>query len=168
MDRYGSRTSSDVYSAKAVAVLTAAITVAAVAGFWATFDLFKGIYASVYLAVCALWYLLLQTKLRCVNCRYFDRTCGRGLGRIASLLFRADSGSELWGARLARVFWPYWFFVVPTLGIIYILVFHFTWLELIYGAVFGVAAVSAFIVDWRVWRGPDGCYRPMSHPDVAR
>jgi hypothetical protein len=116
-------------------------------GFWGTFDLGRGIFATVYLAVCLLWFIVIQTKLVCTNCAYYDKVCARGLGKLAPLLYRQGTGLDVWGGRLGRVFWPYWYAGVPLLGFALLLIFRFSWATLIFAAVFVVAAALSLIIN---------------------
>ncbi len=133
-----------------VIAAVAGITLTPLAGFWCSFDVARGVYASVYLAVCILWFLIIYPKAMCVNCARYDKRCARGLGKVAALLFRPDTGSEIWGIRLSRVFWPYWFFGVPALGVTLVLVFHPSWRAVAYAAVFAVCALFSWTVEKRV------------------
>jgi len=149
------------YSPLAVAAATGSTALTPLVGFWVTFDLADGLYASVYLAGCALWFILILPKLRCVNCYYFDKLCPIGGGKMAPVFFRADSGSDLWARRAGKAFWPYWYFGVPALGLALALLINPAWRALIHGAIFLAAAIISWAVNRHVWRplGADICFR---------
>ena len=132
-----------------IVLLTGVTAAAALVAFWGTFDLAKGIYAIVYLAVTVAWYVFFQVRLLCTNCVYYNERCPRGLGKVAPHLFRRDSGAAVIGGKLAMVFWPYWFIGVPVVGFALALVSHFRWTTFVYGVVFGVAAGATAYVQRR-------------------
>lgn len=134
------------YSAKTVTLVTVVTALPPVIGFWGTFDVARGFFASTYLAVFLLWYLIIQPKLVCTNCSYYDRVCARGLGKVSASLYRAGTGHDVWGTRLSRIFWPYWYAVVPALGFLYLLISSFSWPTVIFAAAFGATTVVAFFV----------------------
>lgn len=135
------------YSAKAVCFVTAVTALPPVIGFWGTFDIAHGVFASAYLAVCLFWYIVVQPKLVCANCVYYDSVCARGLGKVAALLYRPGSGYEGWGAKIAAFFWRYWYAGVPTCGFLYLLIFRLSWPTVIFAAFFVAAALAAYLVS---------------------
>lgn len=134
------------HSAKAVCLVTVVTALPPVIGFWGTFDVARGIFASAYLAVCFFWYIVVQPKLVCTSCAYYDGVCARGLSKIAALLYRPAVGHDGWEAKLAAYFWRYWYAGVPACGFLYLLVFHFSWITVIFCAAFVAAAVSAYLL----------------------
>lgn len=117
-------------------------------GFWGTFDIARGYFASVYLGVFLFWCILAQPKIACTSCAYYGKTCARGLGKVAALLYRSAPGieQETPGLRLARIFWRYWYAGVPLVGFAYLLVFRFAWPTVIFGAAFAVTAFLSYVV----------------------
>lgn len=117
-----------------------------VLGFWGTFDIARGFFASAYLALCVFWYVIIQPKLVCTSCAYYDGVCARGLGKVSALLYRAGPGNGVWGTRLGRIFWSYWYAGVPALGFLYLLIFRFSWATVIFAAAFFATVALAFFV----------------------
>lgn len=134
------------YPARTVVLVTIVTLLPPLIGFWGTFDVARGYFASVYLGVFLFWYILAQPKIACTNCPYFGKMCARGLGKIAALLYRAVPGQEARGRRLANMFWRYWYAGVPVVGFAYLLLFRFNWTTVIFGAAFVVAAGLSYVV----------------------
>jgi hypothetical protein len=141
---------SDGFSLKRIILVNLATIAAALVGFWGTFDFLGGVYASVYLAVVAAWYIIIQVRFLCASCYYYNKPCPRGLGKIAPHLFRRDSGAPAIGNKLARIFWPYWYFGLPALGFAALLLFHFRWLTVFFAAAFAVTGAVSAVVN-RQW-----------------
>jgi len=164
----------DTFPPRTVVFVSIATVLPALIGFWGTFDLIKGIYASVYLIGVIAWYLLIQVKLRCTNCRYYNKLCPRGLGKLAPHLYRADTGAPALGGKLARWFWPFWFAGLPTLGFLLLIAFDFSWTTLVFAGVFAVTAPTYFIIERRFCcaeclnRSNCGRLEPLFHKDVKR
>ncbi|UCH77761.1 MAG: hypothetical protein JSU81_08530 [Candidatus Coatesbacteria bacterium] len=135
------------YSKKAVIFVTAVTALPALIGFWGTFDVGRGFPASIYLAVCLFWYVVVQPKLICTHCAYYGKVCARGLGAVAQLLYRSGTGHEVWGARLGKVFWPWWYAGLPAAAFAYLLLFRFSWLVVVFAAGFVVTSALALLVN---------------------
>jgi hypothetical protein len=139
----------DTFPPRTVVLVSAATALPALIGFWGTFDLIKGIYASVYLIGVIAWYLLIQVKLRCANCRYYNKLCPRGLGKLAPRLYRADTGAPALGGKLAKWFWPLWFAGLPALAFLLLLAIDFSWTTLVFAGAFAVTTPVYFIIERR-------------------
>jgi hypothetical protein len=138
------------FSWKTVALVTAATAAPVLAGFWGIFDVAAGIPASIYLIVCVGWYIVVQPRLRCASCDYYGKTCARGLGKLVPLVFKRDPAEahvNVWGERLGRIFWPYWYLGVPAAGFAFILAFRFSGLNVVYAGAFTAAAAVSILVD---------------------
>jgi hypothetical protein len=135
------------FSKKAVILVTAVTALPALIGFWGTFDVGRGFLASIYLAGCLFWYVVVQPKLICTHCAYYGKTCARGLGAVARLLYRSGTGHEVWGARLGKVFWPWWYVGLPAAVFIYLLLFRFSWPAVAFAAGFAVTSALALFVN---------------------
>jgi hypothetical protein len=134
------------YSVKAVCLVTFVTALPPVIGFWGTFDIAGGIFASAYLAVCLFWYIVVQPKVVCTSCAYYNGVCARGLGKIAALLYRPTVDQDGGGPKLAVIFWRYWYAAVPACGFIYLLIFRFSWMTVIFCGAFVTTAVLAYLV----------------------
>jgi hypothetical protein len=115
-------------------------------GFWGTFDVARGYFASIYLGVFLFWYILIQPKIACTGCPYYGKTCARGLGNLSAVLFRSAPGQEPRGVRLTKMFWVYWYAGVPLLGFAYLLLFRFSWFTAVFGAAFVATAFLSYVV----------------------
>jgi hypothetical protein len=135
------------FSAKTVALVTAVTALPPLIAFWGTFDFARGFFASAYLAVCFFWYIVVQPKLACSNCAYYGKVCPSGLGKLSVLLYRPGPGYEVWGAKVARIFWRYWYAGVPVLGFAYLLVFRFSLSTAIFAVAFLAATALYFLVQ---------------------
>ncbi len=144
------------FSLKRVILVNAVFAAAPLVAFWGTFDFLGGVYASVYLAVTAAWYIFIQVRLLCTNCFYYNKTCPRGLGKIAPQLFRRDSGAPGVGNKLARIFWPYWYFGVPALAFVVLLISRFRWQTVGFAAAFAATGTASALVNRRWCCG--SCY----------
>ncbi len=145
------------YGGKTVALVSVAAAIPALIAFWGTFDIARGVFAVTYFAVILCWYILLRPMLICVNCHYYGKTCLYGLGKVAPLVFRRDIGNDVWGIRLGRFFWPYWYIGVPALGFAFLLVSNFEWRTVVYAGVFGGASVAYFLIDRSFYCGDCLC-----------
>ncbi len=106
----------------------------------------RGFFASAYLAVCFFWYIVIQPKLVCSNCAYYGKVCPSGLGKLSVLLYRPGPGYDVRGAKVARMFWRYWYAGVPALGFAYLLVFRFSRSTAIFAVAFLGATALYFLV----------------------
>lgn len=137
----------DSFRPRTVVLVNAATIIPALLGFWGTFDLLNGIYASIYIIGVMAWYVLIQVKLRCSNCRYYNKLCPRGLGKLAPHLYRADTGAPALGGKVAKWFWPFWFAGLPAAGFLILIGLEFSWSTLIFAAAFALATPIYFIVE---------------------
>jgi len=135
------------FSKKAVIFVTTVTALPALLGFWGTFDVGRGFLASIYLGVCLFWYVVVQPKLICTHCAYYGKVCARGLGMISRLLYRSGTGHEVWGARLGKVFWPWWYVGLPAAAFAYLLAFEFSWATVVFAAGFAVSSAAALFVN---------------------
>lgn len=134
------------YSAKAVILVSVLTALPPIVGFWGTFELVRGYFASIYLAVCVFWYIVVQPKLVCASCAYYGGVCARGLSKISELLYRPNAVRGGWGEKLAVYFWRYWYAGVPAGGFLYLLAFRFSWQTAVFFMVFVASAVAAYLI----------------------
>lgn len=135
------------YSAKTVIFVTAVTLLPPLIGFWGTFDVARGYFASIYLGVFLFWYILIHPRIACASCAYYGKTCARGLGNISALLYRSTPGREQRGMRVARGFWLYWYTGVPLVGFAYLIIFRFSWSTVIFAAAFVATVFVSNVVN---------------------
>jgi hypothetical protein len=67
-------------------------------------------------------------KHLCTNCYYYGKWCHSGWGKLASLMFKKNSGSWKFGIKLARFTWAV-LMILPIIGMIVVIITSKAYLE---------------------------------------
>jgi hypothetical protein len=89
------------------------------------------LFSILYLLFC-LWVEIRILKYSCVNCYYYDKTCGLGRGKLSAAFFKKGNPEEF---AKKQISWKdllpdFMVLILPLVGGIIILIKGFTWLVL--------------------------------------
>ena len=93
-------------------------------GMWGLKIMRIPIVSIVYVSFLIIMLIFVLRKHLCTNCYYYGKRCSTGWGKLASIMFKKNSGDYERGVKLAGITWGL-VIIVPVIGTIDILIFNF-------------------------------------------
>ncbi len=83
------------------------------------------ILSLIYLGYVIVVLVFVLRKHLCTSCYYYDKWCTVGWGKLASRLFKKNSGNFELGGKIAGIFWPS-VMIIPVLAMAISLILNFS------------------------------------------